>query len=69
MKKNTKKIISIAILLSFLILPIYNKGIYSQTNETNIDLLINNKKNQDQLKDVLSHLDEVEMDIVQPQLD
>ena len=58
MKKNTKKIISIAILLSFLILPIYNKGIYSQTNETNIDLLINNKKNQDELKDKINKLEE-----------
>lgn len=58
MKKNTKKIISIAILLSFLILPLYNKGIYSQTNETNIDLLINNKKNQDELKDKINKLEE-----------
>ena len=58
MKKNTKKIISIAILLSFFILPLYNKGIYSQTNETNIDLLINNKKNQDELKDKINKLEE-----------
>ena len=39
-------------------MPLYNKGIYSQINETNIDLLINNKKNQDELKDKINKLEE-----------